>query len=209
VEATVDVAAWLKNLGLGQYEAAFRDNAIEGDLLPSLTAEDLKDLGVTIVGHRRKLLDAIAALGPASKPTPPSAAADRPATLPAPAVSSQPQSRSGADAERRHDHSHVLRSRRLDKSRGKTRRRGLAHTSQHLSRRGFGGGDRAWRPCVEKARRRADALFGYPHAQENDAERAVRAALAIQRALVEINAKNASKGARSFPRGSALIPGRW
>jgi hypothetical protein len=47
VEATVDVAAWLKNLGLGQYEAAFRDNAIEGDLLPTLTAEDLKDLGVT------------------------------------------------------------------------------------------------------------------------------------------------------------------
>jgi SAM domain (Sterile alpha motif) len=62
VEATVDVAAWLKNLGLGQYEGSFRDNAIEGDLLPTLTAEDLKDLGVTIVGHRRKLLDAIAAL---------------------------------------------------------------------------------------------------------------------------------------------------
>jgi SAM domain (Sterile alpha motif) len=40
VDATVDVAAWLKNLGLGQYEAAFRDNAIDGDLLPSLTAED-------------------------------------------------------------------------------------------------------------------------------------------------------------------------
>ena len=59
----MDVAAWLKNLGLGQYEAAFRDNAIDGDLLPSLTAEDLRDLGVTIVGHRRKLLDAMAALG--------------------------------------------------------------------------------------------------------------------------------------------------
>jgi SAM (Sterile alpha motif) domain-containing protein len=79
VEATVDVAAWLKNLGLGQYEAAFRDNAIDGDLLPSLTAEDLKDLGVTIVGHRRKLLDAIAALGAASKPAAPSP----PAALPA------------------------------------------------------------------------------------------------------------------------------
>ena len=46
------------------------------------------------------------------------------------------------------------------------------------------------------------ALFGYPHAQENDAERAVRAALAIQRALVEINARNASKGA---PELSARI----
>ena len=47
----MDVSAWLKNLGLGQYEAAFRDNAIDGDLLPSLTAENLRDLGVTIVGH--------------------------------------------------------------------------------------------------------------------------------------------------------------
>src|SRR6202042_3034263 len=74
------------------------DNAIDGDLLPSLTAEDLKDLGVTIVGHRRKLLDAIAA---ASKPTLPPAPADPAATLHAPAMSSRPQSRSGADAERR------------------------------------------------------------------------------------------------------------
>jgi hypothetical protein len=65
VEATVDVAAWLKNLGLGQYEKSFRDNAIEGDVLPTLTAE-VKDLGVNIVGHRRKLLDAIAALGAGS-----------------------------------------------------------------------------------------------------------------------------------------------
>jgi hypothetical protein len=70
VEASVDVSAWLTNIGLGQYEAAFRDNAIDGDLLPSLTAEDLKDLGVTIVGHRRKLLDAIATIGAASKPRP-------------------------------------------------------------------------------------------------------------------------------------------
>ena len=71
----MDVAAWLKNLGLGQYEAAFSDNAIDGDLLPSLTAEDLKDLGVTIVGHRRKLLDAIDALDPTSKPVRPPATA--------------------------------------------------------------------------------------------------------------------------------------
>ena len=52
------------------------------------------------------------------------------------------------------------------------------------------------------------ALFGYPQAQENDAERAVRAALAIQRALVEINARNAGKGAPELRRGSALSPGR-
>ena len=53
------------------------------------------------------------------------------------------------------------------------------------------------------------ALFGYPQAQENDAERAVRAALAIQRALAELNARNARQARRSFPRASALIAGRW
>jgi class 3 adenylate cyclase len=61
----------------------------------------LKDLGVTIVGHRRKLLDAIAVLGAASKPVLPPAAASPLATLPAPVVSSRPEPRSGTDAERR------------------------------------------------------------------------------------------------------------
>src|SRR5262249_40516108 len=54
--------AWLKRLGLEQYEQAFRENAIDADVLPKLTVEDLKDLGIMAVGHRRKLLDAIAAL---------------------------------------------------------------------------------------------------------------------------------------------------
>ncbi|MGA6931614.1 MAG: adenylate/guanylate cyclase domain-containing protein, partial [Pseudolabrys sp.] len=58
----MDLGGWLRNLGLGQYEAAFRENAIDDTVLPNLTAEDLKDLGVAIVGHRRKLIDAIAAL---------------------------------------------------------------------------------------------------------------------------------------------------
>src|ERR1700730_12818727 len=58
----MDVGAWLRSLGLERYEAAFSDNEIDGTVLPSLTAEDLKALGVGIVGHRRKLLDAIAAL---------------------------------------------------------------------------------------------------------------------------------------------------
>jgi hypothetical protein len=58
----MDVVVWLRSLGLGQYEAAFRDNEIDETVLPNLTAEDLKDLGVSIVGHRRKILDAIAAL---------------------------------------------------------------------------------------------------------------------------------------------------
>jgi class 3 adenylate cyclase/predicted ATPase len=58
----MDVGPWLRSLGLERYEAAFRENEIDASVLFSLTAEDLKDLGVTLVGHRRKMLDAIAAL---------------------------------------------------------------------------------------------------------------------------------------------------
>ena len=61
-DVTVDVGNWLRRLGLEQYEAAFRDNAIDGDVLPTLTAGDLKDLGITIVGHRRRMLPAITEL---------------------------------------------------------------------------------------------------------------------------------------------------
>src|SRR6476620_8607934 len=58
----MDIVVWLRSLGLGKYEAAFRDNEIDETVLPSLTHETLKELGVTAVGHRLKLLDAIAAL---------------------------------------------------------------------------------------------------------------------------------------------------
>ena len=58
----MDVVVWLRSLGLGKYEAAFRENEIDETVLPGLTAEDLKELGVAALGHRRKLLDAIAAL---------------------------------------------------------------------------------------------------------------------------------------------------
>ena len=58
----MDVAAWLRGLGLEQYAPAFRDNEIDGEVLPELTADDLISIGVTSVGHRRKLLAAIAAL---------------------------------------------------------------------------------------------------------------------------------------------------
>src|SRR5258708_772004 len=58
----MDVGSWLRGLGLERYEAAFRENEIDETVLPTLTADDLKDLGVGVVGHRRKLLNAIAAL---------------------------------------------------------------------------------------------------------------------------------------------------
>ena len=60
--AVMDIVVWLRSLGLGKYEAAFRENEIDETVLPSLTHETLKELGVTAVGHRLKLLDAIAAL---------------------------------------------------------------------------------------------------------------------------------------------------
>jgi class 3 adenylate cyclase len=57
----MDIASWLRSLGLERYEAAFRENEIDETVLRGLTSEDLKDLGVGTVGQRRKLLDAIAA----------------------------------------------------------------------------------------------------------------------------------------------------
>ena len=58
----MEIVAWLRSLGLERYEAAFRDNEINWAVLPKLTTDDLKDIGVTAVGHRRMLLEAIAAL---------------------------------------------------------------------------------------------------------------------------------------------------
>ncbi len=60
--AVMDVGDFLRKLGLQQYAAAFRDNGIDGDVLPKLTADDVRDLGFTMIGHRRRLLEAIAAL---------------------------------------------------------------------------------------------------------------------------------------------------
>jgi hypothetical protein len=67
----MDVGGWLRSLGLEKYEAGFRENDVDETVLPNLTHETLKDLGVTAVGHRLKLLDAIAALrtDTSAKPT--------------------------------------------------------------------------------------------------------------------------------------------
>ena len=79
----MDVAAWLRGLGLEQYEPAFRDNRIDAKVLPRLTVEDLRDIGVTRVGDRSKLLEAIAALRAG---TPPSPVAEQPSEVKAPAA---------------------------------------------------------------------------------------------------------------------------
>ncbi len=84
----MDIGEWLRGLGLEQYQAAFRENEIDGGNLPKLTAEEPKDLGVAIVGHRRKILTAIAELTgssatpapvapPTAEPAPPAAVAER------------------------------------------------------------------------------------------------------------------------------------
>jgi class 3 adenylate cyclase len=61
----VDIAAWLRRLGLERYEQAFRDNAIDREVLPELSDADLQQLGI-LLGHRKRLLKAIAELGSAT-----------------------------------------------------------------------------------------------------------------------------------------------
>ena len=70
----MDIEAWLQGLGLERYITAFRDNEIDREVLPRLTSEDLREIGVAAIGHRRKLLDAIAALGASAAGTTPTAA---------------------------------------------------------------------------------------------------------------------------------------
>src|SRR5215212_11073865 len=90
-----DVAAWLRGLGLGRYEAAFRENDVGADVLPELTADDLREIGVASVGDRRRLLAAIAALrGPApSSKTP----ADEPPPAQAAPTATAPPGDPGSD----------------------------------------------------------------------------------------------------------------
>ena len=90
----IDVASWLQQLGLAQYEPALRENEVDGYVLPDLTADDLIAIGVTPVGHRRRLLSAIAALGaatPAPAPTATPASVPPPAPAPAPALCQRPR----------------------------------------------------------------------------------------------------------------------
>ena len=162
----MDIAAWLRGLGLERYEAAFRDNEIDGDALPKLTAEDLKDLGVVLGGHRRKLLDAIAALrGPL--PNPPPLAGE---------------GRVGVEAERRQ-----LTVMFCDLV-------GSTALSARLDPEDLREVIGAYHAAVAEEIGRFDgfvakymgdgvlAYFGYPQAHEDDAERAVRAGLAVAEA---------------------------
>jgi class 3 adenylate cyclase len=178
----MDIVVWLRSLGLGRYEAAFRDNEIDETVLPNLTAEDLKDLGVSIVGHRRKLLDAIAALRTdAGAKAPPSDAAS---TSPsAPTVS--PEHR----AERRQVtvmFSDLVGSTALSARMDPEDLREVVSAYQKCVSdvvRHFGG---------FVAKYLGDGVlvyFGYPEAHEDDAERAVRAGLELVAAVSDLKTR--------------------
>ena len=188
----MDVGGWLRGLGLGQYEEQFRDNKIDADLLPRLTVDDLKDIGVSVVGDRRRLLDAIAVI----------AGAGRPADLPASPTKSAPSKGLQASAERRPItvmFCDLVGSTSLAAKLDAEDWRNLvnAYLDEASAAVTELGGH-----VLKKLGDGLMALFGYPQAQENDAERAVRAALAIQRALCDLNARNAANGA---PELSARI----
>ena len=175
----MDVGTWLRGLGLGQYETTFRESEIDAEVLPDLTEGDLSQLGVPL-GHRKRLLKAIAALGTGETTTKPPS--------PAPALSP-------AAAERRPItvmFCDLVGSTSLAAKLDAEDWRNLVNAyldQASAAVTDFGG------HVLKKLGDGLMALFGYPHAQENDAERAVRAALAIQRALSELNARNAANGA--------------
>ena len=85
----MDVGGWLRGLGLGQYETNFRDNKINADLLPRLTEDRLKDMGVAALGDRLQLLDAIAALVRTKPPVEAPASSSKPSTPKSPEVSAE------------------------------------------------------------------------------------------------------------------------
>jgi class 3 adenylate cyclase len=171
----MDIVVWLRSLGLGKYEAAFRENEIDETVLPSLTEEHLKQLGVTALGHRLKLLDAIAALrNDASAPGPSSDLK----TVSA-AARASPEDR----AERRQVtvmFSDLVGSTALSACMDPEDLRELIS---------------AYQKCVAETVQRfggfaakylgdgALIYFGYPQAHEDDAERAVRAGLELVAAV--------------------------
>jgi class 3 adenylate cyclase/predicted ATPase len=171
----MDIVVWLRSLGLGKYEATFRENDIDETVLPSLTHENLKELGVTSLGHRVKLLDAIAALRNDAGSKAPSV--DAATTSDAP--SAHPEDR----AERRQVtvmFSDLVGSTALS-----------ARMDPEDLREVISGYQKCVAETVQRlggfvAKYMGDGVlvyFGYPLAHEDDAERAVRAGLELVAAV--------------------------
>jgi class 3 adenylate cyclase len=181
---------WLRGLGLERYETVFREHAIDMDVLADLTDAELAQIGAPL-GDRRRLLKAIAGLSKiepsfSAKEGAPPAEANLPAA-PVPIAASR-------DAERRPVavmFCDLVGSTNLAVRLDAEDWRNLVHAyleEASSAVTSFGG------HVLKKLGDGLMALFGYPQAEENDAERAVRAALAIQKALGELNARNIRSG---------------
>jgi class 3 adenylate cyclase/predicted ATPase len=172
----VDIAVWLRGLGLEQYAPAFHENDIDGEVLHRLTGEDLRELGVTSIGHRRRLLDAIVALGGEAT------------------ASSEISAR--ADAERRQltvMFCDLVGSTELS-----------VRLDPEDLREVIGAYHRTTADAVKSfdgfvAKYMGDGVlvyFGYPQAHEDDAERAVRAGLGVVEAVGRLDIKSVELQAR-------------
>jgi class 3 adenylate cyclase len=187
----MDVPAWLHGLGLAQYAPAFRDNDVDAEVLPMLTADDLIGLGVTSIGHRRKLLAAIAALGAQPRAEPPIVVQSEAAS-----ATSAPNPSPTIDAERRQ--LTVMFCDLVGSTALSTR-----FDPEDL-RELIGDYHRAVADTVGRfdgfvAKYMGDGVliyFGYPRAHEDDAERAVRAALAVIEAVGRLDVKSVELQAR-------------
>ena len=189
----MDVGDWLRSLGLGQYEALFRENEIDAEVLPELTDGDLEKIGyhsVTASACSRRL---------------PISARQR---LRRSQQSSRLRHRHEMSAERRPItvmFCDLVGSTSLAAKLDPEDWRNLVGSyldAASAAVTSLGG------HVLKKLGDGLMALFGYPQAQENDGERAVRAALAIQRALVDLNARNAATGAPELAARIGLESGR-
>jgi class 3 adenylate cyclase/predicted ATPase len=196
------VADWLEKLGLGQYAQRFAENEITFSILSDLTDQDLEKIGVASLGHRRQLLRAIANLGKIAD------AAPSTSSLPTPPIAA-PIVTPPAEAAGERRHVTVMFCDLVDST-------GISSKLDAEEWRDLVGAyvDAASAAVTETggkvAKKLGDglmALFGYPVAQENDAERAVRAALSIQRALAELNRKNEGAGKPALAARIAIDTG--
>jgi class 3 adenylate cyclase len=183
----MDIGGWLRSLGLERHEAAFRENAIDADILRDVTDHDLEKLGI-LLGDRRRLLRAIATLDGAS------AAASSPPPVPSAAAASPTSSTIEASGEYRHVTAMFCDLVDLT---------GIATQLDAEEWRGLVGAylDAASTAVTEWGGKVSDklgdgliALFGYPVEQESDLQRAAHAARAIQCSLVGVNRKNHRDG---------------
>jgi class 3 adenylate cyclase/predicted ATPase len=186
----VDVADWLRGLGLERYEQAFRENDVEADLLAKLTAEDLKEIGVASVGHRRRLLEAIGALRADAAPSPAS-----PTEAPQPAVG----------AERRQL---TVMFVDLVGSTPLAARLDPEETGELLGAYQDRVAGEVTRFEGHVAKFMGDgvlAYFGWPAAHEDEAERAVRAGLAAVAAVARLEAPDGTRLAARVGIATGLV----